>query len=66
MINFEMTKDEALFLLGELTKERKHVEIELVHTDKRSMQADIAKDLKRLESLVERLARATGTAAPAE
>jgi len=58
MINLELTHEEARFLLNELGRERGHVENELVHTDKHSMQAELAGDLKNLEQLVARLARA--------
>lgn len=55
MIHFELTADEAKFLAAQLADRRRHIENELVHTDKRSMQADIARDLERVEVLYDRL-----------
>ena len=58
MITLELTKEDATFLENQLASRTQQVENELVHTDKRQMQADIARDLKRLEQLCERLKRA--------
>jgi hypothetical protein len=58
MINFQLTNEEAKFLLTELGKERAHVENELVHTDKRAMQTEISRDLSALDRVMARLAHA--------
>ncbi len=58
MITLELTDDDAKFLREQLKSRAQQVENELIHTDKRAMQADIARDLERLERLNERLLRA--------
>ncbi len=44
--------------LEHLIKHARHVENELVHTDKRALQSDIARDLERLERLRDRVKNA--------
>jgi hypothetical protein len=57
MITLQLENDDAKFLADQLASRARAVEHELVHTDKRTLQADIARDLKRLEGLCERLRR---------
>ena len=69
MISFELEDDDASFLLDQLAIHHDRVENELVHTDKHSMQRELAEDLRRLDALRDALAsslRRGGTyAAPA-
>lgn len=51
MINLALTPEDAAFLSDQLTNRARHVENELAHTDKRTMQSEIAHDLERLERL---------------
>ncbi len=51
MIRFELTRDDATFLSDNLAIRAREIENELVHTDTRSMQKDLASDLKRIERL---------------
>lgn len=55
MISLAFTNDDAAFLAEQLARRVGQVENELVHTDKRALQADIARDLERLERLHERV-----------
>lgn len=57
MITIDLTNDDATFLGEQLANRCREVENELVHTDKRSLQAEIARDLERLERLHEQLVR---------
>lgn len=56
MITIELNPDDAKFLLEQLAMQRRHVETELVHTDVRSLQSDLARDLARLDQIRERIA----------
>ena len=58
----DLTDEEARLLALHLTKHIKHVDDELVHTDKRSMQRDLALDERRLLAILEKL-ESTMTAA---
>ncbi len=58
MITLTLSNDDAAFLLEHLIKHARHVENELVHTDKRALQSDIARDLERLERLRDRVKNA--------
>lgn len=58
MINIELTIDDAAFLAENLTQHLRHVNNELVHTDKRSLQADLARDVENLERLRDRVMHA--------
>jgi hypothetical protein len=63
----DLTDEEARLLALHLTKHIKHVDDELVHTDKRSMQRDLALDERRLLGILEKLEStmsAAGLAAP--
>jgi hypothetical protein len=64
MIDLQLTTQEATFLLDELNKQREHIENELVHTDARAMQADLARDLDRLDRLRQRLSTAVNLDMP--
>lgn len=50
-----LTDEEARLLALHLTKHIKHVDDELVHTDKRSMQRELALDERRLLGILEKL-----------
>lgn len=58
MVTLSFTQDDTKLLLEELTKRAIQVENELVHTDKRALQADIARDLRRLERIRDLVANA--------
>lgn len=58
MITLEFTNDDAAFLAEHLTQHLRHVEQELVHTDKRSLQADLARDVEQLERVRDRVMHA--------
>lgn len=60
MITLELTPDDGVFLAEQLKLQRRHIENELVHTDKRAMQADLARDLERLDRLCARVTNAMG------
>ncbi len=62
MITLQLTTDDAAFLAEQLASRVRHVENELVHTDKHEMQTEIARDLERLERLHARLAHAVALA----
>lgn len=63
MISFDLTEEDATFLREQLAIRARAAENELVHTDKRSLQADLARDLARLEQLRDRVAGLLGLAA---
>jgi hypothetical protein len=52
----DLTPDEAKLLHRVLAAQLDKVEAELVHTDKRQMQRDIANDAAQLRALIGRLA----------
>lgn len=58
MITLTLSKSDATFLATQLAERARHVENELVHTDKRALQADIARDLERIEGIRDRLTHA--------
>lgn len=58
MITLQLTNDDAAFLQEQITSRVRQIENELVHTDKRALQAEIARDLERLERIHDRVAHA--------
>jgi hypothetical protein len=58
MMTLNLSNEEGKLLLEELRKERHHVENELVHTDKRAMQAEISRDLAALDQLLAKVSHA--------
>jgi hypothetical protein len=56
-MRFEMTPEEARFLDAHLVRHIESVEDELVHTDKREMQSELAREVSALRAIHERLAR---------
>jgi len=61
MITLELTPDDGAFLAEQLKSQRRHIENELVHTDKRQMQAELARDLERINRLCDRVTLAMTT-----
>lgn len=59
MISLQLAPDEAAFLEAQLQRHVEHVENELVHTDHRRMQRELASDLAKVRELLERLGRAS-------
>jgi hypothetical protein len=51
MVTMTLSDDDASFLLAEITRRAQDIETELVHTDARAMQHDLAKELERMEGL---------------
>ena len=58
MVHFDLTGDDAKLLLDTIAGARRRIEDELVHTDARSMQSDLARDLEGIERVQRLLARA--------
>ena len=61
MIVLQLSHDEAVFIAHQLRHHLQTVESELVHTDARRMQHELAEDLERLRALETRLERAIET-----
>ena len=57
MMNLELSSDEARLLIRHLHARVRAVDAELVHTDKRALQVELAQELTRLEALEQRLER---------
>ena len=51
MITMTLSEEDASFLLAEITRRAKDIETELVHTDARDMQRDLADELKKIERI---------------
>lgn len=64
MITLELTDEDAAFLREQLAMRHRDAENELIHTDKREMQREIAQDLRRLEGLQEHLVSRLGSGSP--
>jgi hypothetical protein len=56
-MKLELSQDEAHFLSKHLTRHIAEVENELVHTDKRQLQRDLARDLEHLRAIERQLVR---------
>jgi hypothetical protein len=59
-MTFELSKEEAKFLDAHLVRHIESVEDELVHTDKRQMQSELAREVDALRAIHERIARQLG------
>jgi hypothetical protein len=59
MIILQLSQDDARFLCGQLERQLAHIDDELVHTDKRQMQRELARDVARLRGFLTQLRRAT-------
>jgi len=59
MITLQLTHDDARFLCAQLERQLAHIDDELVHTDNRQMQRELARDVDRLRMVLGRLVRAT-------
>jgi hypothetical protein len=55
-----LTPHETTLLVQQLTQHIAHVDEELVHTDKRELQRDIAHELDELRALLERIRSVQG------
>lgn len=55
MISLRLSREEVVFLAEQLERQLTTVENELVHTDARGMQRDLAADLERLRALAARI-----------
>jgi hypothetical protein len=54
-MSLELTIDEARFLKGQMESRVAHLENELVHTDKFSLQHEIGVDVAKLRTLCDRM-----------
>lgn len=64
MVTMTLSEDDASFLLGEIARRAKDIERELVHTDARDMQRDLAAELSRIEVILRELELASGRPRP--
>ena len=55
-VKLELSADEARLLAAHLARHVEKVELELVHTDSRALQRELADDLERLRRIERRLA----------
>jgi len=60
MVTMTLSEQDASFLLREISRRAKDIEKELVHTDARDMQRDLADELKRIEAIKRELALVSG------
>ncbi len=60
MVTMTLSEQDASFLLREITRRAQDIERELVHTDARDMQRDLANELKRIEGIQRELALVSG------
>ncbi|MBX3265035.1 MAG: hypothetical protein KIS78_17920 [Labilithrix sp.] len=65
MITLQLSLDDARFLCGQLERQLARVDDELVHTDKREMQRELARDVARLRAVLRQLESATREGATA-
>lgn len=63
-MRLELTEDEARFLAQHLQKHIQRVDDELVHTDARAMQRELAADERRLVLLLQKIESAIRTDGP--
>lgn len=61
MVTMTLSEQDASFLLREITRRAQDIEKELVHTDAREMQRDLADELKRIENIRRELALVSGS-----
>jgi len=50
-----LTPEESSLLIRHLTQQIEHLDSELVHTDKRDLQRDLARELQALRTLTDRI-----------
>ncbi|OPY77074.1 MAG: hypothetical protein A4E65_02909 [Syntrophorhabdus sp. PtaU1.Bin153] len=55
MINFEMTKDEANIVQNVIERYLYHLQVEIMHTDKREFREALKQREKFLKDIIERL-----------
>ena len=60
MVTMTLSEQDASFLLREISRRAQDIEHELVHTDARDMQRDLADELKRIEGIKRELALVSG------
>lgn len=51
MVTMCLSEDDASFLYDEIARRTRDIEMELVHTDARAMQRDLARELERLQTI---------------
>jgi hypothetical protein len=57
MIRIELSQEDVAFLRDQLALRERATQNELVHTDDRTMRADIVRDLERLQRLQAQVSR---------
>lgn len=60
-MHLDLTHEESRFLAHQLALQLEHVTTELVHTDKREMQRDLAADERHLKEILAKLDAADRT-----
>ncbi|MEW6665702.1 MAG: hypothetical protein AB1512_10850 [Thermodesulfobacteriota bacterium] len=55
MIRFEMTKDEAGIVLSVIERYLYHLQVEIIHTDKREFREALKQREKFLKEIIDRL-----------
>ncbi|MBX3233768.1 MAG: hypothetical protein KIT84_09125 [Labilithrix sp.] len=58
MVTMTLSDTDASFLYDEIARRARDIENELVHTDARAMQRDLAAELERLQSIQQSLGAA--------
>lgn len=59
MITLQLSHDAARFLCAQLERQLAHLDDELVHTDNRQMQRELAREVERLRGMLGQLTKAT-------
>jgi len=54
-MRYELSPDDARFLHDQLVRHLQVIEDELIHTDRRDLQREIAADARRLRELIDRI-----------
>jgi hypothetical protein len=54
-MRLDLTMEDVRFVHAQLVRRLRDLEVELAHTDKRELQASLAKDVARLRSITDHL-----------
>jgi hypothetical protein len=57
VVNIELPREDVRFLADHVAREVSRMNNELVHTDKRELQGELARDVERLTRIAEELRR---------
>ncbi len=58
MVHLHLSRDNARFLMEQISVRAEHLDSELVHTDQRQMQRELARDVAQLRLVTDSLAEA--------